>query len=457
MKKMNLKAYTLVPALLMLFVFGGCGKAKKNTVLDFGSVTRGSMEKTVSSSGTLNPVAIVKVLARMNGKVEKVFTDFNAQVKEGEILAQLNTDMLRLQRDQQMTSVFKAKANYELQKINYENQEKLAEKNLISEYDLKTSKTSLDIQAADIAASEASLKVIETEINQYAYITSPINGIVLERGINVGDTVVEGSNSNSTSIFTLAENLKDMQIEAWVGELDVSSIHKGQPVRFTLESLSGRRFTGEVDSVRLIPSTQNSVVSYKVIINVENLDGSLLPGMTCAVDFIVEQRENILMVPNAALRYQPPGLSEAEISELTFNAGLKGMNEEQQAAARETRTTERAAQRAAQGSTQGQNSQPAQNAGIAGLVGGGAPAGARMMGGGQGGGGRGGNQQRGNQGAGPGQTRRSAFTIRYIWFINAEGKPEPLQVRAGISNGSFTEIQAADDIEGMRIILRERL
>ena len=452
---------TILRAIVFSFIFilASCGKAKKNTVYDFGSVTRGNIEKTVSSSGTLNPVAIVKVLARMNGKVEKIFTDFNADVREGQILAQLNTDMLRLQRDQQMTSVFKTKANYELQKMDYESQERLAQKNLISEFDLKKSKTSLDILAADIAASEANLKVIETEINQYAYITSPISGVVLDRGINVGDTVVEGSNSNSTSIFTIAENLKDMQIEAWVGELDVSSIRQGQPVRFTLESLQGRSFTGEVDSVRLIPSVQNSVVSYKVIINVQNTDGSLLPGMTCAVDFIVDRRENVMMVPNAALRYQPSGMSEAVISDLTFNASLKTMNEEQRQRAIEARAT-------AQSAAQAQSSQSSANTGIAGLVGG-APTG-RMMGpptGGGGGRGGGGGQARSGggggstdgSGSGSGRARRSAYTTRYIWFVNDDGKPEPVQVRAGISNGTSTEIQSHEEIEGMKIIVREKI
>ena len=324
-----MKVQSLLLTLSVLAILPGCAPAKKTAAYEFGAVQRGSLEKTVSSAGTLNPVATVKVLPRMNGKVEKIFVDYNSPVKQGEVLAELNTDVLRLQREQQKASVIKARANYELQLLNYQNQQMLAEKNLISSYELKTSKTSLEIQAADLAASELNLQAVETEINQYAYLTSPINGIVLERNVNVGDTVVESSNSTSTSVFTLAENLTEMQIEAGVGELDVASIHQGQEVRFTLESLPGRTFTGTVDSLRLVPKVTNSVVSYTVIISVENKDGSLLPGMTCAVEFIVDRRENILLVPNAALRYQPTGLSAGEISELVFNAGLRGMSEEQ--------------------------------------------------------------------------------------------------------------------------------
>ena len=410
---------------------------------EFTEVRRGNLERTVSSSGTINPVSTVKVLPRMSGKVEKIYVDFNDTVRKGDVLAELNTDMLRLQREQQLAQVIKSRANHELQRINYRNQEALAEKELISEYELKTSKTTLDIQAADLAASEANLRVIETEINQYAFITSPIDGIVLDRNINEGDTVVDSSSNNSTSIFTLAENLTEMRIEAGVGELDVASIHKGQAVRFTLESLPGRRFTGEVETLRMVPAVQNNVVSYTVIINVENQDGSLLPGMTCAVDFIVEQRENALMVPNAALRYQPSGLSAGEIADMVFNAGLKGLDEEQRKAAIEERA--RAQERA-----QANSAQNANNAtGLTGFVMGGAP-GPGMMGG----------RGQGRQGEAQSGARSNAVTpvvMRNLWYISIDGKLEVMRVRAGISNGTSTEIITSEDIQGMRFILRENI
>jgi HlyD family secretion protein len=389
----------------------------------------------------------------MSGKVEKVFVDFNEQVRKGDILAELNTDMLRLQREQQNASVIKARANYELQRINYRNQEALAEKNLISEYELRTSKTTLDSQSADLAVAEANLKVIETEINQYAFITSPIDGIVLDRNINVGDTVVDSSSNNSSSIFTLAENLKDMQIEAGVGELDVASIHKGQAVRFTLESLPGRSFIGEVETLRLVPAVQNSVVSYTVIINVENQDGALLPGMTCAVDFIVERGENVLVIPNAALRYQPTNLSADEIAEMVFNAGLKGLGDEERQAAIAART---AARTQSGGQNSGQAANAGANAGLAGLVmgGGGGRQGQmmRMPGGGGGGGRQGGGQ------AGQGRNQ-TPVVMRNIWYINDDGKLDCMRIQTGISNGSFTEIRSrsAEELEGKQVILREKL
>jgi len=422
-----------------------CAGKKTAVSYEFTNIRRGTLERTVSSSGKINPVATVRVLPQMSGKVEKIFVDYNDIVRKGDILAELNTDVLKLRREQQYASVIKARANYELQQINYRSQRTLAEKDLISEYELKTSKTTLDSQAADLAVAEANLKEIETEINHYAYIKSPIDGIVLDRNINVGDTVVDSSSNNSSSIFTLAENLREMQIEAMVGELDVASIQKGQAVRFSLESLPGRNFSGEVESLRMIPVVSNNVVSYTVIVKVENQDGALLPGMTCAVDFIVERGENVLMVSNAALRYQPTNLSEEKIADMVFNAGLENMDEEQRKAAQEAREKARAQAQAA-----GQNAN--QNAGITGLLaGGGQPM--RMMGGSRSGGGR----QRPGQGDKPDRNSEPVIVMRNLWYVSDEGKLEVMRVRAGISNGSFTAIYSREDMEGKQVILREKI
>jgi HlyD family secretion protein len=447
------------------FLFSACGARQSGAkAYEFTLVRRGTLEKTVSSSGTLNPVSTVKVLPRMSGKVEKIYVDYNDAVSRGDVLAELNTDMLRLQREQQFAQVIKSRANYELQQINYRNQEALAGKNLISEYELKTGKTTLDIQGAELAAAEASLKAIETEINQYAFITSPIDGIVLERTITVGDTVVDSSSSNSSSIFTLAENLREMLIESWVGELDIASIRQGQEVRFTLEALPGRSFTGSVESKRLLPSVQDSVVSYNVIIAVDNQDGSLLPGMTCSVEFIEERREDVLVVPNAALRYAPTSLSAAEIEEAVFNAGLAGMDEERRAAATAARTEAQKVQAAGQN---GQNSRNGQT-GLAGLLAP-MPGGGRMGPPGGGSGGRGGTSggsaaagaagAAGAAAAAAAAGREEAPRTGTLWFMGDNGRPACVRVLAGISDGSYTEVRAPADgeLEGREIILRERI
>jgi HlyD family secretion protein len=417
------------------------GKKTRAAAYEFTNIRRGTLERTISASGTLNPVSTVKVLPQMSGKVEKIYVDYNDQVRKGDILAVLNTDMLKLKREQQNAAVIKARANYELQLLNYQSQKILAEKELISGYELKSSKTVLDSSAADLAVAEANLKSIDTEINQFAYITSPINGIVLDRRINVGDTVVDSSSNNSSSIFTLAENLREMQIEAMVGELDIVSVQKGQAVRFTLESLPGRTFNGIVETLRMVPVVSNNVVSYTVIIKVENVRGSLLAGMTCAVEFIVENREDTLMVPNAALRYQPSNLSTEAIADMVFNASLENMNDEQREAALTAREQPKA-----------QNvNQTTNTAGLTNL----------MMGAGQSANMPGARQFNagGRQGSGQGQGRGSAPAVimRNLWYINDEGRLDVMQVRIGISSGSFTEIRGADDLEGKQVILREKL
>ncbi|MCL2834224.1 MAG: efflux RND transporter periplasmic adaptor subunit [Treponema sp.] len=422
-----------------VFMFAACAKKTVSASYDFTPVARGTVERTVSASGTLNPVASVKVIPQMSGKVEKINFDYNDTVKKGQVLAELNTDMLKLQQQQQSASVAKAKANLDLQQINYNNQVALAQKNLISDYDLKTSKTTLDNQTADLEVAQSNLQVIETEINQYAFITSPIDGIVLDRKINVGDTVTDSSGSNSGAMFTLAENLKDMQIEAVVGELDIVSIHKGEPVRFSLESLPGRSFTGEVETLRMVPAVSNGVVSYTVIIKVENQDGSLLPGMTCNVDFIVESSENVLTVSNAALRYQPTTLTADKIDEMVFNAGLALMTDDQKKAAIAARDQANAEkQQAAQ--AQQQNA-----GGIQGLLGGGR---ANFRPGGQ-------NQQQ--QGQGQNRGAAPSAVLRNLWYLDSEGKLAVMRVAIGITNGTLTEIRTNEDISGRQFILREKV
>ncbi|MHC6201774.1 efflux RND transporter periplasmic adaptor subunit [Breznakiellaceae bacterium SP9] len=440
-----MKIRLLFIGIVLVLSVSSCSSNKSGALksYDFAVISRGTLEKTVSSSGTLKPVATVNVLPRMSGKVEKINVDYNSTIKKGEILAQLNTDMLRLKREQQNAQVVKARANYALQQINYASQERLAEKELISEYELRSGKTTLDIQSAELAAAEANLQSIETEINQYAFIISPIDGVVLSRNVNEGDTVVDSSSNNSSSIFVLAENLEEMQIEAAVGELDIASIREGQEVRFTLESLPGRTFSGAVDSIHLMPAVQDNVVSYTVIINTENKDGVLLPGMTCSVDFIVQRNENVLLVPNSALRFAPTTLSAEQIADAVFNAGLVGMDETQKKDARDARAA------AASQTSTAAAARPAQT-GISGLMSGPMGGGMRIR-----------PQGTAGSGAQAGGGRSGEFSaLKPLWYLNAL-KLDCVLVRHGSSDGSRTEIRPIPgntvELESLQVIIREKL
>jgi len=411
-----------------MILTAACSGSNAAVSYEFTTVRRGTLERSVSSSGTINPVSTARILPQMSGKVEKIFVDFNDTVKRGDILAELNTEMLRLRRDQQYAAVRKARANYRLQLQNYNSQLALADRDFISEFELLNSVTSLENLAADLEVAETNLRVIETEINQHAFITSPIDGIVLDRRINEGDTVTDSSSSGAASIFTLAENLREMQIEANIGELDVAAVYIGQAVRFTLESLPGRRFNGEVENIRMVPVVANNVVSYTVIIRVDNHDGSLFPGMTCAVEFIVARAENAQMISNAALRYTPTGLSPEEIEEKVFFASLDLMDEEQRAAA----ITERN-QDVVNAARTAQN----QRSGVVALL-------------------TGGGRTRPVVIQGRARTADVPEGVRNLWYLSDTNTLEVIQVRIGIVTNSGTEIFTSEDINGRQFILRER-
>lgn len=431
-KSLHIAIAAIVAATVLL---GGCAKksaATGSTEYVFATVEKGSIEKTVSGSGSLEPVSTVSVVSQMSGIVEKVNADYNDRVSKGDVLAELNTDMLELQMESQKSAVAKAQANYDLQLVNYSNQLKLSEKGLISDYDLKSGKTALDVCGAELAASKASLEIIETEINQYALVKSPISGVILERDVDVGQSVVEGSSSNSSSLFTIAENLTQMKIEASVDEVDIASIKKGQSVRFTVEAIDDVTFTGTVSEIHLVPVTSNNVVSYTVIIDFDNSEGSLLPGMTAEVEFVVSSSDDALLVPNAALRYEPTRLTSEEIAAMIAAATGK----EETVDAQET------------------TSSSTKQTGLASLVMGSAS-------GGPGGGPSGGPGGPGASGSGSSQKSSgddsSIPVTKTVWYLDDAGKLCVTVVTTGVTDGSNTAIVGADDLEGKTIIVKEKV
>ena len=451
MKKYILSIIVLLATVFILTSACSAKTAKSgNTEYVFATINKGSIEKTVSSSGTLEPVSTVNVVSQMSGIVEKVNADYNDHVTKGQTLIEINTDMLKLQQEQQKSAVAKTKATYDLQSVNYANQLKLAEKGLISDFDVKTSKTTLDVDAADLSSAEAALKVVETEISQYAFIKSPITGIVLAKSVEVGQSVVEGSSSNSSTLFSIAENLAQMQIEATVDEIDIASIVKGQAVRFTVEALSGKTFSGKVQTIHLEPTTTNNVVSYKVIIAIDNTDGTLLPGMTAEVECIVSSEKDVLLVPNSALRYEPTSLTSKEIAQKIQDLSLVGLSDAERAAAiaKNTKTASQTAEKAS-GTT------ATKQTGLSSLV----------MGGGRGGGPGGPGGSSGASGSQKKTTKSDSSTAsgatvevtKNLWYLDDSGKLAVLAVKTGVSDGSNTVISSDQNLEGKKIIEKEKV
>ena len=447
-------------AVAAVALLGGCSKSaasESKLSYEFATVKRSSVSSFVSSSGTLSPLSEVSVMAEMSGRVEKVFVDYNDKVAKGQVLALLNTDLLELQRKEALAEVRKARAAYELQALDERNKAKLFEKGLVSDYENKTSKATLESCAASLASAESALEVIELKLGSYARVVSPIDGIVLDRNVDVGQGVVEGSSSNSSSLFTLAKDLSRMEIKAEVDELDIASIKVGQEARFTVEACPGLSFKGSVREIRLVPESSDNVVSYCVMVAADNKEGRLFPGMTADIEFVKESREGVLVVPNAALKFTPPGLSEEEVARLVFAAGLSGLGEAERAEALSRYDEAAKAAKDAAAASGGQ----AQAGGLAGMVmqgpGPGGPPGMRGRATAKAGSsGQAAGFAAGAAGPEAGGLSGAAAELKRLWYLDGSGAFGVILVEAGASDGTYTEVSSDAELEGRKVVLKAR-
>jgi HlyD family secretion protein len=456
MKKWKLMiAVVSVVVLAGLFFVPGAVKKPDPAVGQQGyetsAIGRGTVESIVSSTGMLSVVSSVSVLAEMSGRLESVKVDYNDRVSSGQVLATINTDLLRLKAKAAQATVAKACANYDLQTLAVRNAKTLFDKNLLSDYDYRTSLATLDVSKADLASAQASLEEIETEINQYAIIKAPIDGIVLERFVDAGQSVVGGTSGTSTGLFTIAEDLSKMQIEAEVDELDITSIKVGQDVRFTVEADSGSTFTGTVKEIRLVPEVSDNVVYYYVIVLADNASGNLLPGMTASVEFINQKKSDVLVVPNSAFRFTPATLTAAEIQKATYLASLGNLSAKEKAEAAARFDEQSKAQASQPGTTAKSTS------GFSSLMGGGVSGGP----GGPPGMARSGNgtQKAAGTTAGvhAGTSDASTAAKKKLWYLDAAGDLAVTLVETGVTDGTKTEILGADVLEGTNIIVRMKV
>ncbi|HEX2982790.1 MAG TPA: efflux RND transporter periplasmic adaptor subunit [Ignavibacteriales bacterium] len=280
--------------------FNGEGNAAGT--YDYAEVKRGDLKNTITSSGTLEAISTVDVGTQVSGIISKLYVDFNAKVKKGQLLAVLDTTLLSAQVRDAQANLTKARAEYKQATAQHENNKQLYEKKFISEIDFISSETSLETAHAALLSSESSLERAKQNLS-YAFIHAPIDGTIIDRQIESGQTVA--SNFSAPTLFTIAQDLSSMRILASVDESDIGEIKEGQKVDFTVQAYPNEKFTGEVNQIRLSPTTANNVVNYTVVIDAKNNKGLLLPGMTATVDFIIDSREDVLMVSNSALKYQP--------------------------------------------------------------------------------------------------------------------------------------------------------
>lgn len=266
------------------------------------TVDRGDIEQVVSASGTLNPVKLVNVGTQISGVVLAIHVDFNDTVEKGQILAELDQSLLKTQQQQTAANLASANASLDLALSNFKRFQALYSKNYIARADLD--KARQEMEAAQAQVKTVSSQIERDKVNlSYTVIRSPVAGVIISRDVDIGQTVA--ASFQTPTLFKIAQDLKKMQIDTSLSEADVGSVKEGMPVRFTVDAFPGRHFSGKVRQIRLNSTTVQNVVTYNVVIDVENPDLVLLPGMTAFVTIIEAEHENVLRMPNSALSYKP--------------------------------------------------------------------------------------------------------------------------------------------------------
>lgn len=273
---------------------------KKELNINSSTVAEGTVEVTVMATGYVQPVEKVDVGTQVSGVIEKIYVDYNSVVKKGDLLAELDRSTLQEKLTQSNASLASALSDQAYAKQNFERTKELFEKNAATKVSYEEAENRL-VQA-NTSVTNARANVHQANVNlSYASITSPINGVVLDRAVNVGQTVA--ASFNTPTLFTIAEDLTKMQVEADVDEADIGKVRVGQKVTFTVDAYSMDTFEGVVEQIRLQPIVTNNVVTYTVIIEAPNPDNKLFPGMTANITIVAES-ETGLTVPVEAVNFR---------------------------------------------------------------------------------------------------------------------------------------------------------
>jgi HlyD family secretion protein len=266
------------------------------------AVEKGDISQTVSANGTINPVTLVSVGTQVSGTVKKLYVDFNSKVEKGQILLELDDALLAAQQKQSLANVQSAEASLELATANEARMRSLFAQDYVSRQELDTAVQARKSAEAQLQLTQATVEKDRANL-AYSVIRSPVSGVVVDRSVDVGQTVA--ASLQTPTLFKIAQDLSRMQIDANFAEADIGSIRVGQTVRFTVDAFPNRNFKGVAKLIRLNPTTVSNVVTYDVVINVDNPEQILLPGMTAYVNIAVADHKDVLLVPNAALRFKP--------------------------------------------------------------------------------------------------------------------------------------------------------
>jgi HlyD family secretion protein len=358
-----------------------------------GNVERGNIRATVSATGTLGAVRTVEVGTQVSGQISAIYVDFNDHVKKGQLIARIDPTLQQQAVQDALAGVARAQAPLTQAKLEYERNTKLHDQKIVTDVEYNTAVSNYAVAKANYTSADISLQKARQNLS-YTNIYSPIDGVVVERAMDVGQTVA--ASLSAPKLFVIANDLSQMQIMANVDESDIGLITPEQTVNFTVQSFKNRQFSGSVKQVRLNSTTVNNVVSYTAIISVQNADGKLLPGMTATTKFVTGSADSVLTVPTAALRFTPPAGAVSAVADTSAAA----------TAARKARATR-----------------------IAGAAPGGATGAPRP------------------KGAGFGATRGT------IWTVDATGTLQKHVVKTGLTDGSRTQIDSRDLTAGTVIVL----
>lgn len=310
-----MKKLLVVVTLLALAAAGWYYYSVRNGAAEAPSFTtttaaRGDILQTVTATGQLDPVLSVDVGSQISGLVKKLYVDFNSPVKKGDKLAEIDPATYQQRLRQAEANLASSEASYRLQKLNTERIKSLHEQKLVTQQEHDQAIAQMQQAESQLLTNRAAVENAKVDLERCT-ISSPIDGIVMNKQTEEGKTVA--ASLNAPVLFTIANDLSKMQITAAVSEADVGSVQVGQEVTFTVDAFSGRTFRGEVVQVRNAPKTVSNVVTYDTIINVNNRDLRLRPGMTANVSIIVARRDGVIRLPNAALRVRmPEGVAKGE-------------------------------------------------------------------------------------------------------------------------------------------------
>ena len=425
-----MKAGWIIGALVLVGVAAGVVVLRKprTAAAEYRTsvVDRGTVISSVSATGTVKPVTMVQVGSQVSGTIQLLHADFNSSVRKGQVVAQLDPSVFRTQLAQFEAGYTRAEVNVADADRTLKRTKDLLSRNLVSQSEVDAAQAALDRSQAELKQARASVDQARVNLD-HTTITSPIDGVVVARNVDVGQTVA--ASLQAPVLFEIANDLTDMQVEASIDEADIGRIQVGQAVHFTVDAFPDDQFAGVVAQIRLQPITVQNVVTYTTVIAVKNPDLKLRPGMTANVSVEVARRENVLRVPSGALTFRPPD-----------RPGMKGKGGGSGAPG-----ATMAAGLPAGGGNRG---------GAPGMAG---PGGKRGERGGRGadssaaGGTATGGSATGAMGRGPGKGAGAGLSTLYVKA--AVGEPRPVRVRAGITDGYYTEVAGDELHEGDQVVV----